>query len=260
VLDDVNIEAAAGAGAWGAFFHQGQICLTGGRHLVHESVANAYVNALVRKAKALVVGNPLDEKVQVGPIVNERQAANVERLVAETVAKGAKAADLLRANGAAGQTSEDYPLFKTEFPALAPWKILRIVAYVEQNLAAKLEVAQMAHLVGLSICHFSRSFKNSMGVTPRRYVLRKRVHRATQLMADPGESLTDIALACGFADQSHFSRVFKQILRLSPGIWRRYYIGPPGASEAGTSAKTAGTRKSASQPTDSWGTPAADGG
>jgi benzaldehyde dehydrogenase (NAD) len=90
VLDDVNIESAASAGAWGAFFHQGQICLTGGRHLVHERIADAYVTALVRKAKALVVGNPMDEKVQVGPIVNERQAANVERIVAETAAKGAK--------------------------------------------------------------------------------------------------------------------------------------------------------------------------
>jgi benzaldehyde dehydrogenase (NAD) len=90
VLDDVNIEAAASAGAWGAFFHQGQICLTGGRHLVHERVADPYVEALVRKAKAIVVGDPFDEKVQVGPIVNERQAANVERIVAETVAKGAK--------------------------------------------------------------------------------------------------------------------------------------------------------------------------
>jgi benzaldehyde dehydrogenase (NAD) len=90
VLDDVDIEAAASAGAWGAFFHQGQICLTGGRHLVHERVADAYVEALVRKAKALVVGNPFDEKVQVGPIVNERQAANVDRIVTETVAKGAK--------------------------------------------------------------------------------------------------------------------------------------------------------------------------
>jgi benzaldehyde dehydrogenase (NAD) len=89
VLDDVDIEAAASAGAWAAFFHQGQICLTGGRHLVHERVADAYVAALVRKAKALVVGNPVDEKVQVGPIVNERQAANVERIVAATVAKGA---------------------------------------------------------------------------------------------------------------------------------------------------------------------------
>jgi benzaldehyde dehydrogenase (NAD) len=90
VLDDADIEAAASAGAWGAFFHQGQICLTGGRHLVHERVADPYVAALVKRAKALVVGNPVDEKVQVGPIVNERQAANVERIVAETVAKGAK--------------------------------------------------------------------------------------------------------------------------------------------------------------------------
>jgi benzaldehyde dehydrogenase (NAD) len=90
VLDDADIEAAASAGAWAAFFHQGQICLTGGRHLVHERIADAYVTALVGKAKALVVGDPLDEKVQVGPIVNERQAVNVERIVTETVAKGAK--------------------------------------------------------------------------------------------------------------------------------------------------------------------------
>jgi benzaldehyde dehydrogenase (NAD) len=90
VLDDADIEAAAGAGAWGSFFHQGQICLTAGRHIVHESIADAYVEALVKKAKALVVGNPSDEKVQVGPIVNERQAANVERIITETIAKGAK--------------------------------------------------------------------------------------------------------------------------------------------------------------------------
>jgi benzaldehyde dehydrogenase (NAD) len=90
VMDDADIEAAASAGAWGAFFHQGQICLTGGRHIVHESIADAYVEALVRKANALVVGDPFDDKVQVGPIVNERQAANVERIVTETIAQGAK--------------------------------------------------------------------------------------------------------------------------------------------------------------------------
>ena len=90
VTDDVDIEAAASAGAWGAFFHQGQICLTAGRHIVHERVAEAYIEALTRKAEALIVGNPFDEKVQVGPIVNERQAVNVDRIVSETVAKGAK--------------------------------------------------------------------------------------------------------------------------------------------------------------------------
>ncbi|NPT56505.1 benzaldehyde dehydrogenase [Paraburkholderia elongata] len=91
VLDDADIEAAASAGAWGAFFHQGQICLTAGRHLVHEGIADAYAEALARKAKALIVDDPFDERVQLGPIINERQAANVERIVAETLAKGAKA-------------------------------------------------------------------------------------------------------------------------------------------------------------------------
>lgn len=90
VLEDADIEAAAAAGTWGSFFHQGQICLSIGRHLVHESIAGAYTEALVRKAKALIVGNPLDEKVQVGPIINERQVLNILRILDESVAKGAQ--------------------------------------------------------------------------------------------------------------------------------------------------------------------------
>jgi AraC family transcriptional regulator len=147
----------------------------------------------------------------------------------------AKAAVLLSANGAAGQTPVDRLLLKTELPTLSPWRIRRIVAYVEQNLAAELDVPKMACLVGLSTHHFSRLFKNSMGIPPCQYVLRKRVNRATQLMVDSGKPLTDIALACGFANQSHFSRVFKRILRLSPGVWRRYHADPTAASEAVTS-------------------------
>src|SRR6202162_1106503 len=53
VLDDADIEAAASAGAWAAFFHQGQICLTGGRHIVHERIADAYFKALRRQHKTL---------------------------------------------------------------------------------------------------------------------------------------------------------------------------------------------------------------
>ena len=90
VLDDVDIDAAASAGAWGAFFHQGQICLTAGRHIVHEKVAKAYTEALVGKAKALKVGDPFQDDVQLGPIINERQAANVSRIVEDSVKLGAK--------------------------------------------------------------------------------------------------------------------------------------------------------------------------
>ena len=88
VLPGVDIDAAASAGAWGSFFHQGQICLTAGRHLVHESVAADYTEALAKHASSLAVGDPTGQ-VHLGPIVNERQAANVDRIVSESVAAGA---------------------------------------------------------------------------------------------------------------------------------------------------------------------------
>jgi len=90
VLDDADIDAAASAGAWGSFFHQGQICFTAGRHLVHERIAEDYVKALARHAQALKVGNPSTSEVHLGPLINERQAANVDRVVSETVARGAR--------------------------------------------------------------------------------------------------------------------------------------------------------------------------
>ena len=89
VLDDADIEAAASAGAWGSFFHQGQICLSVGRHLVHERVVDAYTDALVAHARKLSVGDPSAGDVQLGPIINERQAANVDRILAESLAQGA---------------------------------------------------------------------------------------------------------------------------------------------------------------------------
>ena len=89
VLPGVDIDAAASAGAWGSFFHQGQICLTAGRHLVHESIAEEYTHALVKHAENLFVGDPTGQ-VHLGPIINEHQAANVDRIVAETVEAGAQ--------------------------------------------------------------------------------------------------------------------------------------------------------------------------
>lgn len=89
VLPGVDIDAAASAGSWGSFFHQGQICLTAGRHIVHESIAEEYTQALVKHAENLAVGDPTGQ-VHLGPIINERQAANVDRIVAETLQAGAQ--------------------------------------------------------------------------------------------------------------------------------------------------------------------------
>ncbi|AEY85447.1 aldehyde dehydrogenase [Streptomyces hygroscopicus subsp. jinggangensis 5008] len=90
VLPDADVERAASAGAWSSFFHQGQICLTAGRHIVHESIAEAYTEAILRHAKGITVGDPLIEDVQLGPIINERQAQRAEKIVTDSVAAGAR--------------------------------------------------------------------------------------------------------------------------------------------------------------------------
>ncbi|MGW5644276.1 aldehyde dehydrogenase family protein [Saccharopolyspora sp. NPDC003752] len=89
VLPDADVAAAASAGAWGSFLHQGQICMAAGRHLVHESIADEYVAALAEKARNLPVGDPNTAEVALGPIIDERQRDNIHRLVTESVAAGA---------------------------------------------------------------------------------------------------------------------------------------------------------------------------
>ncbi|MEV6602999.1 aldehyde dehydrogenase family protein [Kutzneria sp. NPDC051319] len=90
VLDDADVPAAAKAGAWGAFFHQGQVCMAASRHLVHRSVADDYIEALAAEASRLKVGDPTDPSVHIGPIINERQLAKVSDIVDSTVAAGAR--------------------------------------------------------------------------------------------------------------------------------------------------------------------------
>jgi benzaldehyde dehydrogenase (NAD) len=92
VLDDVDVERAVSAGAWGSFLHQGQICMTAGRHLVHERVAESYVEALTAHADRLPVGNPATEQVALGPLIDEGQRDKVHGLVTSTVDAGARLA------------------------------------------------------------------------------------------------------------------------------------------------------------------------
>jgi benzaldehyde dehydrogenase (NAD) len=90
VLDDADLEAAAAAGAFSSFQFMGQVCFAAGRHIVHQSVAGEYVEALTAKAKRLRLGDPYREDVQLGPIVNEKQLARVDAIVKQSVEGGAR--------------------------------------------------------------------------------------------------------------------------------------------------------------------------
>jgi benzaldehyde dehydrogenase (NAD) len=90
VLDDADADIASSAGAWSAFLHQGQVCMTAGRHIVMAGIAEEYLERLAARASGLPVGDPNTEQVALGPLINERQLRNVDRIVTETVAAGAE--------------------------------------------------------------------------------------------------------------------------------------------------------------------------
>jgi AraC family transcriptional regulator len=104
---------------------------------------------------------------------------------------------------------------------LATWQERRAIAYMDERLDQSFPVAAVADACGLSVNHFSRAFRRSMGKPPHRWLLDRRIERARELLRDTEISLADIALACGFAEQSHFTRVFTRTVGIPPGAWRR---------------------------------------
>ncbi|GAA5038713.1 aldehyde dehydrogenase family protein [Microbacterium fluvii] len=88
VMPDVDVAAAASAGAWGSFLHQGQICMTTGRHLVHADIYDEYTALLAAKAEALVAADPATG-APLGPIIDAKQRDRVHGIVSETLAAGA---------------------------------------------------------------------------------------------------------------------------------------------------------------------------
>lgn len=90
VLEDADIDAASSAGAWGSFMHQGQICMTTGRHLVHERLVGDYLSMLTKRAENLPMGDPFREDVAIGPLINATQMDRVDGIVKDSVSAGAR--------------------------------------------------------------------------------------------------------------------------------------------------------------------------
>jgi benzaldehyde dehydrogenase (NAD) len=92
VLDDADVEAAVNLAAWGSFFHQGQICMTTGRHLVHSRIYDDFVSLLSDKAAKLPVGDPAREDVALGPVIDSQQRDKIHEIVTASTASGASVA------------------------------------------------------------------------------------------------------------------------------------------------------------------------
>jgi benzaldehyde dehydrogenase (NAD) len=115
VMDDVDLEKAVSVGAFGSFMHQGQICMTTGRHIVDARIADDYAGLLAEHANHLPVGDPATGQVALGPLIDAVQRDRVHSIVTDTISQGATLA--------AGGTYEDLfyrPTVLTNVPTSSP--------------------------------------------------------------------------------------------------------------------------------------------
>ncbi len=98
-----------------------------------------------------------------------------------------------------------------------------VCQYIEDNLSHDISLAELAYLVRLSPAHFSRAFKQSLGVSPHQHQLARRIERAKMLLADRKRPVVEIALACGFGYASNFTAAFRRVAGTTPTEFRHSF-------------------------------------
>ncbi|PLR22634.1 AraC family transcriptional regulator [Caulobacter zeae] len=113
------------------------------------------------------------------------------------------------------------PIEPSRWEGLLPWQARRVRDYVDGDLGGRLSIRTAAERAKLSPSYFSRRFRQSFGVTFSRFVALRRIEHAQSMMIRSTTSLCQIALACGFTDQAHFTRTFGGMTGSTPSQWRR---------------------------------------
>lgn len=104
---------------------------------------------------------------------------------------------------------------------LASWQARRLTVFVDTRLDRPIRLKELAEVSKLSTAYFCRAFKRTFNETPHSYIVRRRLNKAETLMLTSDFSLSDIAARCGFADQAHLCKLFRQQYARSPAAWRR---------------------------------------
>ena len=133
-----------------------------------------------------------------------------------------KAAALLQAESEFMETDAK-PSNRANRGRLAPWQVKRVTHFIDDKLGEKIGVKDFAAVTRLGRSHFARAFRATVGQAPHAYLVRRRIERAQQLILMTDKPLAEIALDCGLTDQPHLTRLFRRVVGMSPGAWRRWH-------------------------------------
>jgi AraC family transcriptional regulator len=136
----------------------------------------------------------------------------------------AKAVALLQAECALAHADNGLAA-RIERQRLPPWKVARVARFIDANLCKPIRVEEIAAIARLNPKYFSWAFRMTVGETPHAYIIRRRIERAQQMIVLTDKPLAKIALDCGLGDQSHLTHLFRRLVGVSPGKWRRLQAG-----------------------------------
>lgn len=104
---------------------------------------------------------------------------------------------------------------------LAPWQLRRVKDYAMSRLDSDMSLAELAGVAGLSQFHFCRAFKQTTGLSPHRWLQMQRIERAKEMLAKADARIIEIGLSVGYANPSHFARIFRRELGLTPREFKK---------------------------------------
>jgi AraC family transcriptional regulator len=196
-------------------------------HSLHFYLSRAALDTIADDAHAPRVSD-LDHRPEPGAGVADVTLSRLGSLVLPSLSHPDQANPLfvdhvLRAVGV--HVAQTYgglrPVSRPVRGGLAPWQERRAKEILRANLDGGVLLKAVARECGLSVGHFSRAFRRTLGVAPHKWLIEQRIVLSKQKLRDDGLSLSAVAGECGFSDQSHLTREFKRTVGVSPGAWRR---------------------------------------
>ncbi|MEM7724677.1 MAG: AraC family transcriptional regulator [Pseudomonadota bacterium] len=113
------------------------------------------------------------------------------------------------------------PAEPSDVAALDQRRLDRVLEYMDTNLQSRIRIEDLANVACLSPFHFSRAFRAALGMPPHKFLTKRRIEAATELLRNSDASLSEIAMMTGFSSQAHFTRQFTRALGVAPGKFRR---------------------------------------